>query len=283
MSFLAARAIPGVEVVRGHRYLRSVSLAGHRGWIAVAPHPHAAAALEVEVSLSLAPALMPLLGRIRDLFDLDAEPHVIDAHLAADPLLRGSVVLRPGLRVPGAMDGFELALRAVLGQQVSVRGASTLAGRIAQRFADPFPAGIEGISRYPVSPAALAEAGPDRIAEVGLPRARAQSIARLATAAAAGSLPLEPGADVEATVDLLEELPGIGPWTAQYIAMRALHWPDAFPSSDLGLRKALGGAPASHLLRAADRWRPWRAYATMHLWQGLAETPELAHIPAEVA
>jgi AraC family transcriptional regulator, regulatory protein of adaptative response / DNA-3-methyladenine glycosylase II len=283
LGFLAGRAVPGVEVVREGRYARTVAIGEHRGWIAVEQAGGAATTLRVEVSISLAPALMPLLTRVRDLFDLDAEPQAIAAHLAADPILARSVSHRPGLRVPGAMDGFELALRAVLGQQVSVRAASTLAGRFAEWFGEPAELAVRGLSRYPVTAARLAEAGPTRIASLGLPRARAESIARLAIAYAEGGLRLEPGADVDETVRQLEALPGIGAWTAQYIAMRALHWPDAFPHSDLGLRKALGGASPTSVLRAASRWRPWRAYATMHLWQSLSDAPEVVSQREEVA
>jgi AraC family transcriptional regulator, regulatory protein of adaptative response / DNA-3-methyladenine glycosylase II len=283
LGFLAGRAIPGVEVVRERRYARTVAIDEQRGWIAVGPAASGRPTLWVEVSISLAPVLMPLLARVRDLFDLDAEPETIAAHLTSDPILAPHVSRRPGLRVPGAIDGFELALRAVLGQQVSVRGASTLAGRFAEWFGEPAEVGVRGLNRYPPTADRIAAAGPDRIASLGLPRSRAECIARLAAVAAQGALRLEPGVDVDETIRRLEALPGVGPWTAQYIAMRALHWPDAFPHSDLGIRKAFGGASPATLLRVAKRWQPWRSYATMHLWQSLSDSPELAKPREEVA
>lgn len=282
LGFLAGRAVPGVEAVHDGHYARTVAIGEHRGWVAVSPVADRST-LQAEVSISLAPALMPLLARLRVLFDLDAEPETIASHLVADPILAPYVRRRPGLRVPGAMDGFELAFRAVLGQQVSVAAASTLAGRIAERFAESADTGVRELSRFPVTAARLADAGADRIASLGMPRSRAACIAHLAQRFAEGELRLEPGADVDETTHRLEELPGIGPWTAQYVAMRALHWPDAFPHSDLGIRKAFGDSSPSRLLRAASRWQPWRAYATMHLWQSLSDRPELDKPRQEVA
>lgn len=272
LAFLEARAIPGVEAVAGGRYARTITIGEHRGWIGVT---HAAAGtntLTIEAALTLAPALMPLLARLRDLFDLDAEPTTIESHLALDPGLAPHVLRRPGLRVPGAADGFELALRAILGQQVSVRAARTLAGRIADAFGEPAHVEHQSLTRFPVAAQRLAETSADRIVALGVTSARAACIVALARGVAGGTLRLEPGAPLEPTLALLQELPGVGPWTAQYIALRALHWPDAFPHQDLGLRKAFGGATAASLLRAAERWRPWRGYAAMHLWQSLGDT-----------
>ncbi|MEX2582315.1 MAG: DNA-3-methyladenine glycosylase 2 [Gemmatimonadota bacterium] len=282
-DFLGSRAIPGVEAVRGDRYLRTVRLAEHRGWVAIAPYPGSASALRIEVSLSLAPVLMPVLARVRHLLDLDAEPHVIDAHLATDPLLEPAVRRRPGLRVPGTVDGFELALRAILGQQVTVRGATTLAGRFAERLGEATDFGYPELTRFTPSPFRIAEVGPERIAAIGLPRARAECICTLAGAVADGELRLEPGGGVEQTMRQLRTIRGIGAWTAEYIAMRALHWPDAFPDTDLGIRKALAGSTPARALRTAEHWRPWRAYATIHLWQMLADAPALTNPIEEVA
>ena len=283
LAYLGARAVPGVEVVEGGCYLRTVALGEHRGWVAVTPALGAANALQVEASLSLAPALMPLLARLRTLFDLDAEPEAIATHLAADPRLAPRVRRRPGLRVPGALDGFELALRAVLGQQVSVRAATTLAGHVADAFGEPAETPHPALGRFPVSAARLAEAAPEQIAALGVTRARAACIVALARAVADGSLRLEPGADVEETLARLQALPGIGPWTAQYVALRALHWPDAFPDGDLGLRRALGGLTPAALRQVAEAWRPWRAYAALHLWQSLSDAPYSIPSAEEVA
>ncbi len=277
LAFLAARATPGVELVEEDAYARTVAVGGAVGRIDVRPAPSDEPALELQVSDSLAPALTPVLAAVRRLFDLDAEPAAINAVLGRDARLAKSVQARPGLRVPGAVDGFELAVRSVLGQQISVRAASALAARLTTAFGDPVPAIESGtwrseihadgrLDRLPVTAARLADATADQVAEIGLPLARARTIVHLARAVRGGSLDLRPGMPPETTVDALLEVPGIGPWTAQYVAMRALHWPDAFPATDLGIRRALRGGAS----RATEAWRPWRAYAAMHLWAGLA-------------
>jgi AraC family transcriptional regulator of adaptative response / DNA-3-methyladenine glycosylase II len=267
LRFLAARALPGVEWVSGQSYLRTVALDGHRGWVKVEPaagkHKDA---LTVEVPLSLAGALPLLLARLRNLFDLDARPDVIAAHLGSDVHLGAGFRQCPGLRVPGAFSGFELAVRAVLGQQVSVRAATTLAGRLAEAFGEPVDTPPPALTRLSPSPARLLDAGHDRLTALGLVPARARCILALARAVCEEGLSLEPSSNPEAGMERLMQLPGIGPWTAHYIAMRALRWPDAFPHGDLGLRKALGEPPPRETLRLAEAWRPWRAYAAMHLW-----------------
>jgi AraC family transcriptional regulator of adaptative response / DNA-3-methyladenine glycosylase II len=268
LEFLAARAIPGVEQVEGGVYRRTLRVGPRRGWVAVrrdAGRP----ALRAEVSLSLAGALTPVAARLRALFDLDARPAAVDAHLALDPFLRPFVKLRPGLRVPGACDGPEAAVRAILGQQVTVAAATTLAGRVARRFGEPLETPFPGLDRLFPPADALAEAGAE-LASLGMPEPRARAAAAVARAVAREGLSLEPSADVERALARLRELPGIGDWTAQYVAMRALRWPDAFPAGDLGVRAALGGATAARAALAAERWRPWRAYAVVHLWSSHA-------------
>jgi AraC family transcriptional regulator of adaptative response / DNA-3-methyladenine glycosylase II len=203
-----------------------------------------------------------MVTRVRRLFDLDADPLRIDAHLARDRRLAPSVRARPGLRVPGAWDAFEIAVRAILGQQVSVAGATTLAGRLVARFGKPVPDAADGLTHLFPTPQALMDAD---IASIGLPRARAAAIAGLARATAEGKRPLEPesgGLD----------LAGIGPWTGAYVAMRGGRDPDAFPAGDLVLRRALAGEdqpapPERAVLLLSEPWRPWRAYAAMHLWR----------------
>ena len=269
LRFLEARAIAGVECVSGSAYLRTIAVGDHRGWLKVAPVADRNL-LAVELSTALAPALPPVLARLRNLFDLDARPDVIAGHLALDPMLRTSVKRQPGLRVPGAFEGFELGLRAIVGQQVSVRGASTLAGRIAERFGEAIETPLPCLNRLTPSAESIAGARSATLAGLGLPAARAESLRNLARVVARRELDLEPGVDPTAIIERLVQLPGIGPWTAEYIAMRALRWPDAWPAGDLGLLKAARLKSARALEQAAERWRPWRAYGAMHLWESLA-------------
>jgi AraC family transcriptional regulator of adaptative response / DNA-3-methyladenine glycosylase II len=186
-------------------------------------------------------------------------------------LLAPCVRAHPGLRVPGAFDAFEMTVRAILGQQVSVRAATTLSGRLVARFGEPVETPHEELSRLFPTPETLAAAREDDVAALGLPGARARGLLAVARAVAEGAVRLERHAEVDATMAALEELPGIGAWTAHYIAMRALRWPDAFPASDLGIRKALGGLTAKATAERAEAWRPWRAYAALHLWTSLSE------------
>lgn len=267
-AFLRARAIPGVENVTADEYRRTVRIGKASGWLVVRRDPTRDAVV-AEVSLRLAGSLMDLASRVRVLLDLDALPEPIDAHLRRDRVLAASLRRHPGLRVPGAFDGFETAVRAILGQQVTVAGATTLAGRLAARFGDPVRTPFAELSRTFPPPSRIAAASDTQIAAIGVPRARAASLRAMAQAVASGAIRLETGADPESTMTALVALPGVGPWTAQYLAMRALAWPDAFPSGDLGLREALGGATQAAIERRAESWRPWRAYAALHLWNSL--------------
>jgi AraC family transcriptional regulator, regulatory protein of adaptative response / DNA-3-methyladenine glycosylase II len=277
LSYLQARATPGLEAVTtrgGERYWGAVELHGHRGYFAVGPAP-GLPALRLELSASLSPVLDPVTARLRHLFDLDTDPVAVASHLGRDATMAPLLSRRPGLRVAGAIDGFGLALRAVLGQQVTVRGANTLSGRLVQLVAEPLAQDDVPITHLPPTAERVAAAGESAIAAIGLPRARAACVVSLARAVAAGELPeLAQGGsagDPATFISRLTALPGIGPWTAAYIAMRALHWPDAFPDSDLGLRKAMGGLSASKLRAHADAWRPWRSYAAQHLWASLSD------------
>ncbi|HEU0185949.1 MAG TPA: AlkA N-terminal domain-containing protein [Blastocatellia bacterium] len=274
LKFLAGRAIPGVESVEDNRYWRAIQIGagkdacahkGQKGWIIV-ERVEGADALHVEVSLSLARRLPSLLARVKNLFDLDAHPQLIEARLCEDERLRETVSRRSGLRLPGAFDGFEMAMRAVLGQQISVAAARTIAGRITEAFAEPVETPNPRLNRASVSAASLSQAGVADLTRLGLTGKRAECLIALARAVAEGEIKLVPGADAEATIDRLKQIPGVGDWTAHYIAMRALRWPDAFPHSDLGLRKALGETSSKRILEIAEKWRPWRAYALMHLW-----------------
>ena len=265
LEFLAARCTAGVEQVDRGAYRRTVRLGARTGWLSVSADPRRPA-LRAEVSLSLAGALVQIVPRLRALFDLDAHPDAIAAHLRSDARLAPEVRCRPGLRVPGAFDGFEAAVRVVLGQQVSVAAATTVSGRVAaalgQAIVTPYP----GLDRVSPTAGTVASAGEDRLAGLGMPGARARTLVALARAEAEGSLKLDRGVDPDTMRARLLEIPGVGPWTAEVLAMRALGSPDAFPAGDLGVLRAIGVTSAREAEARAERWRPWRAYAVMHLW-----------------
>jgi AraC family transcriptional regulator of adaptative response / DNA-3-methyladenine glycosylase II len=250
-----------------------VQLGAHaRGWISVRHRPEKRALL-IELSQSLAPVLPALLGRVRNVFDLSARPDVIAAQLSRDPRLSARVALNPGLRVPGAFDGFELAVRAILGQQITVKAATTIAGRFVGAFGEPVVTPHADVDHLAPTPQRIATSTPEELGALGIIGSRARSIIALAQETVSGRLRLEPGASPEETISQLVALPGIGAWTAHYIAMRALRWPDAFPKEDVVLRKHLGGVTAAEAEALSQAWRPWRSYATLHLWQG-AVVPE---------
>ncbi len=273
LRFLAARGATGVECAVGNSYLRTVRLGKHAGWIRAEPRA-GRNLLMVEISTSLAAALPVLLPRLRSLFDLDARPEVIAEHLSCDRGMARRLRAVPGLRVPGCIDGFELAVRAILGQRVSVPAATTLAGRLASTFGEPVPTPHSVLVRLSPRPETLAEAEVESLVALGIAAPRARAIRALAQAVVDRRLSLEPGSDPEVAIERLKALPGIGDWTAHYIAMRALRWPDAFPAADLGLLRAAGLKTASELARAAESWRPWRAYAALILWNSLSSSLE---------
>ena len=264
LAFLVGRSSSGVETVDEGRYLRVVGIGEHRGWIAVDPVPDKPA-LRVELSASLAPVILPTLARVKRLFDLEASPQYIAGHLGE------LAQARPGLRVPGAFDGFEMAARAILGQQISVRAATTISGRFAAAFGEPVTTPFARLTHLPPTAERVARADAAELIALGIITTRANSILALARMAAEGKLSLTPGVDIEPTLIQLKAIPGIGDWTAQYIAMRALAWPDAFPHTDLGIYKALGETNPKRVLALSEAWRPWRAYAAMHLWKSLEE------------
>ncbi|HEY5798763.1 MAG TPA: AlkA N-terminal domain-containing protein [Burkholderiaceae bacterium] len=274
LRYLAARAIAGVEAVEGETYARTVRLAGAEGWIRVS-HDAARDQLVVALAPALAGVLMPLLARVRTQFDLDAHPAVIAAHFAADPLLGPVTARTPGLRVPGAFDPFELAIRAILGQQVSVAGASTIAGRMAARFGTALDQPIGSLTHHFPDAARLSACTVDDIAPLGMPGSRAQTVLAMAAFAASGGLNVAPGTSLADAVARLRTVRGIGEWTAQYIALRALRYPDAFPAGDLALQKAAapdgGRLTEKQLLAVAAPWAPWRGYAALALWHSLTK------------
>jgi AraC family transcriptional regulator of adaptative response / DNA-3-methyladenine glycosylase II len=266
IQFLAGRSGSGTELVEGERYWRTIRIAEHRGFISAAPL--ADGLLGVEVAPSLLPVLPELRARLRRLFDLDANPISIDDFLRPQRELRGLLRRTAGLRVPGAINGFELALRAVLGQQVSVKAATTVFGRFVETFGGELASPHPRLNRLAPDAADVANASLQQLIDRGLNRRRAESIQALARSVADGVVRLDPPVDVAAMRRALQELPGIGPWTAEYVAMRALGDPDAFPHSDLGLLRAAGIETPKALLARAEAWRPWRAYAALHLWHG---------------
>jgi AraC family transcriptional regulator of adaptative response / DNA-3-methyladenine glycosylase II len=269
LAFLGARAIPGIEAVSNGRYARTIAIDEDSGVLIVEPAPRNC--LKATVRFSNLRTLPAIIARIRRVFDLAADPVAIGAHLSRDPVLAPHVTARPGLRVPGAWDGFELAVRAILGQQITVSAATRLAGKLVASYGDAIsdPAALElGLTHVFPTPRQLA--GND-LAAIGMPKARRTALASLAAAVIADPLIFGPRRSLDEAIAQLRALPGIGEWTAQYIAMRELREPDAFPAADIGLLRALSDPQAGRpspgaLLAQAERWRPWRAYAALHLW-----------------
>jgi AraC family transcriptional regulator of adaptative response / DNA-3-methyladenine glycosylase II len=266
LAFLRARTIREVEWVTGDSYARTVRLGKHTGWIRVTHAPEKNA-LMVEFTHALTPVLPALLGRLRNLFDLTARPDLIAAHFMKDKRLGESVRKNPGLRVPGAFDGFEMALRAIMGQQITVKAATTIACRFAEKFGEKITTPFPELARLSPRAGRIAKADLADVASLGIISTRAASILALARAFQAGSLSLEAGTRPEAAIEQLVALPGIGQWTAQYIAMRALRWPDAFPKEDIAVRNNLGGVSARQAEEMSEAWRPWRSYAVLHIWR----------------
>ena len=262
LSYLSARATPGVEVVEKDCYRRTISLNGVDGYFEVSLDERRPALL-LRIEFGDPQMLFFIVERIRAMFDLNADWATVVRALKNDPMLGRAMEADPGLRVPGSWNGFELAVRAILGQQVTVKGATALAGRLAATFGKPF-SGPAGLSRLFPAPEVLAEA---KLAGIGLTGARAETIRVLARAVASGKIGFEGVIETDKFLASLCEIPGIGKWTAQYVAMRALREPDAFPSSDLGLLRALKLKSYRELESRAEAWRPWRAYAAMYLWR----------------
>jgi AraC family transcriptional regulator of adaptative response / DNA-3-methyladenine glycosylase II len=295
LAFLTARATPGVEFVshstRGNDgqgpaaarsgqavYRRTIAIGEKTGSIAVSPAGDGPA-LMLEVRFGDPRALLGIVERVRRMFDLGADPAVIAEQLSADPLLKRACAAHPGIRTPGAWDPFELAVRAILGQQISVRAATTIAGRVAASWGMPVDA-AGGLGRLFPTAAQLADAP---LEQAGIVSARAATLRSLARAVCDGTLVF----DGEAALPTLGAIAGIGEWTAQYVAMRALNEPDAFPSGDLVLRRMAGGCSARELDRRSESWRPWRAYAVMLLWQAARDlerpTERKRHAKVEAA
>jgi AraC family transcriptional regulator of adaptative response / DNA-3-methyladenine glycosylase II len=274
LSFLRARAIPGVEAVTPDRYSRTIAIGDQHGVLVV--EAAAKNCLKATVRFPNLKNLPAIIARVRRVFDLAADPVAIGVHLSQDPVLEPLVAARPGLRVPGAWDGFELAVRAILGQQITAPAATALAGKSVATYGKQITdaAALDrGLTRVFPTPRQLAGAD---LTAIGLPKTRRIALSALAAAVVADPLIFGPRRSLEEAVDQLRSLTGIGEWTAQYIAMRELREPDAFPSADMGLMRAMsdriGPRPSpAELLAHAERWRPWRAYAALHLWAWASE------------
>ena len=280
VSFLRARAIPGIEAVSNGHYARTIAIGDARGVLVV--EPAAENCLKATVRFANLRSLPAIIARVRRVFDLAADPVAIGVHLSQDPLFAPLIAARPGLRVPGAWDGFELGVRAILGQQITVSAATQLAGKLVRAYGEAItdPAVREhGLTHVFPTPQQLARAD---MAAIGMPKARQVALASLAAAVVADPLIFGPRRSLEEAVVRLRSLAGIGEWTAQYIAMREMREPDAFPAADVGLLRAMhdgDGAritPAA-LLAHAEQWRPWRAYAALHLWASAPTTQPVLH------
>lgn len=262
LQFLGYRAIAGVEHRERRRFRRALALSHrgqrHVGWIEVA-QLRGRSALSVQVSRSLSRVVPQVLARVRHAFDLACDPAEVSGALGS------LAAATPGLRVPGGFDGLEIGVRALAGQQISVRAMVTLMGRIAARYGTPLEHAPAGLSVAFPDAATLASAAVEDLAALGMPKARARTLVSLAQAVADG-LDLSPHVDIESTLARLQQIAGIGPWTAQYIALRGLGWPDAFLPTDLRVKRGLGETCEKRVLARAERWRPWRAYAVIHLW-----------------
>lgn len=281
LAYLRARAIPGVESVSGDVYARAIALDGHSGIVSVTAG--ADRTLHATVDFPKLDRLPSIIARLRRLFDLAADPSVIAGHLSKDAVLRPLVARRPGLRVPGAWDAFELAIRAVLGQQITVAAAVRLAGRLVAMFGEPLPPALRTgtLTHVFPTPERLADADLSRL---GMPRRRAAALSALSASVCDDPHLFAIGRSLDDAVERLRAVPGIGEWTAQYIAMREMREADAFPVGDVGLLRAFAArtgrsATPAALLAHAERWRPWRAYAAQHLWASLAEPDMPARTP----
>jgi len=277
LDFLRGRALPGVEQVDANAYARTIDIGQQGAWLRVAPWPDAEAALRLELHGVPPSRLMQVVARVRRMFDLDADPQAIGAVLQGDPRLAPLCRSHPGTRIPSGWDGFEIAVRAVLGQQISVAAARTLATRLVQRFGAALDSPTEaGLTRCFPTPQALVEADLDSI---GLTRRRSETIRAVARALLDGRVDFRPERTLDDFIARWTALPGIGAWTAHYIALRALGHPDAFPDGDLVLRRAAAAQGEALTSRQLDQqsqaWRPWRGYAVIHLWRAAASAAAL--------
>lgn len=276
LAFFKTRELSGVELIDDVSYTRAVRLQGVgadggdlAGWVRVSDEP-AESRLAVNVSASLKPALSQVEARLHQQFDIDCDPQAVHEGIRQlDELVPGAAVL--GTRVPGAFDPFEISVRAILGQQISVRAANKLAARIVQAYGTAIETDIPGLTHlFPTASDLLAlDPIEDALGQLGVVRTRSRVIAELARLVTEGQLDLSPAASAPEQMERLLAVKGIGPWSANYIAMRALHYPDAFLETDIGVKHALPQLTPAQRLHAAEAWRPWRAYANVCLWNSL--------------
>ncbi len=271
LDFLDKHALAGVEKVEETCYSRTLAIGSHQGWVRVRRVREGR--LLAEVSDGLLPVLPLVLGKLRALFDLDANPSTIEAHLSLDPRFKASLARSQGVRVPGTVDGFELAWRTVLGQQISVSGATKLASRTARELGTPVTTPVDGLDRLSPTAEQFLAAEQPTLGQLGWLRSRSRAAHDLALAFSERRLDVRPGGNPEQVIAELIKIAGIGPWTASYIAMRGLSWSDGWPHGDAVLKKRLGGAGLSD-----PAWRPWSAYAAMHLWY----SPEFSGASTEI-
>lgn len=272
LAFLRGRALPGVELVDEHSYARVFGPADAPGWLRLSAWPGHEHALRLQLHCPQPAQMLSVVTKLRRMFDLDANPQSIGDALKQSPVLKPLLRRRPGLRLPGGWDGFEIAVRAILGQQVSVAAARTLATRIVHRYGTPVASALPGLERLFPGPESLVEAD---LREIGLTTARAATVRGVAQALLDGRIDFRSEQPLDEFVERWVALPGIGEWTAHYMAMRALSHPDAFPAADLILRRAAAGDGAELSTKAltslAEAWRPWRAYTVMHLWRSATD------------
>lgn len=269
IHFLSSRSSEGLIVVDGETFSSSLCIGENTGWFTVSNN-EAQHCLQATIAQTLVPCLSQVIARLRHLFDLDANPIVIENTLRRSKILKPLIKRTPGLRIPGTLDGFELALRAILGQQVTVKAASTLFKRFVEAFGEEIETPIHNLNRLPPSAQTVAQASLQRIINLGLTQKRAETVQTVAREFANNTIELIPNSDFDSVKQTLQNIKGIGPWTADYIAMRALADPDALPASDLGLMKALKVEKPKDVIAATESWRPWRAYGAIHLWNSLS-------------
>lgn len=268
LKFIKARLLIGIEHVTENNYFRAVQIDQYQGWIRVTEQLNDNCLL-LEISDSLKQVILIIIERVYNIFDLKINPQIINSHLAKDPLLAQIVINNPGLRVAGAFDGFELAIRAILGQQISVKAANNLMSKFIANYADPIIIPCSNINFISLKPKIIAKLSVTELTKLGIIQNRAKTIIKLAELVDNKQLDLNDHNQPIQTINQLLTIAGIGPWTAHYIAMHALGWRDAFPKEDIILRKALGAISAKQAEILAQAWQPWRSYATIQLWNTL--------------
>jgi len=266
ISYFQARSAHPAELVNNGVYYRTVQLGAYKGWYSVA-HSQKDLHLSVQISHNLHPIVAEVIAKIKRQFDVHANPLKINAKLEKDSILRQSVLSNPGLRSPGSFDPFEMLIRVILGQRISVKAATTLMNRYVSTFGEVFKTPVAGLNRISPLPKVVAKADAGRVASLGIPYKRAETIITVSKAFDQGRLNFAPDTDLEKLRTALAEIPGIGPWTIEYMLMRGISWPDAFPTADLGVQKALGANSKKEIEAISQSWQPYRSYATHHLWK----------------